>query len=128
MPPGCSLTVIASARYVNCGHNPPVLLRHDGDLTRLEATATVLGAFAQWEGSARRLRLDPGDVLIIFSDGVTEAACGVEEYGEDRLIEALLNLRDDPSNRIVAGILNQVQEFSGGPQSDDLTLLVARGT
>ena len=72
--------------------------------------------------------MDPGDVLVIFSDGVTEAACGVEEYGEDRLIEALLNLKDDPANRIVSGILNQVQEFSGSAQSDDLTLLVARGT
>ena len=114
--------------YVNCGHNPPVLLQHDGSVVRLESTATVLGAFGQWQGSACRKRLDPEDVLAIFSDGVTEAACGEEEFGEDRLIEELLNHKGGPASAIVSGILKRVQELSRSGQSDDLTPLVARGT
>ena len=114
--------------YVNCGHNPPILLRHAGGVVRLDSTATVLGAFGQWLGSACLARLDPGDLLAIFSDGVTEAACGDEEFGEDRLIEELLSRKGGPSNAIVSGILGRVQEFSSDGQSDDLTLLIARGT
>jgi sigma-B regulation protein RsbU (phosphoserine phosphatase) len=113
--------------YGNCGHNPPVLLQHDGSVVRLESTATVLGAFGQWQGSACRKRLDPEDVLAIFSDGITEATCGEEEFGEDRLIEELLNRNGEPASAIVSRILKRVQEFSRGGQSDDLTLLVARG-
>jgi sigma-B regulation protein RsbU (phosphoserine phosphatase) len=112
--------------YVNCGHNPPLRLSRDGTLTRLEATATVLGAFDRWEGSAGRARLAPGDLLVLFSDGITEAARDDgEEFGESRLIEELLALGGDSAEAIVFGVLRRVQEFSGSAQSDDLTLLVA---
>lgn len=112
--------------YVNCGHNAPVWLSHDGNVARLEATATVIGAFNRWEGSACRARLVPGDLLVLFSDGVTEAARGDEEFGEPRLIEELHVRNGGPVDAIVSGILDRVQEFSSGAQSDDLTLLVAR--
>jgi len=114
--------------YVNCGHNPPVWLRSDGAVSRLESTATVLGAFGHWQGSACRMQLEAGDLLVIFSDGVTEAVCGDEEFGEERLIGELVRLKDDPADTIVSRLLARVQEFSAGAQSDDLTLLVARGT
>ena len=112
--------------YVNCGHNPPMLLRQDGTVERLNPTATVIGAFEQWQGSVCQTQLAPGDLLVIFSDGVTEAMRGEEEFGEDRLLAELNRCRSLPAGEIVAAILGVVQQFSGGAQSDDLTLLVAQ--
>ena len=61
-------------RYANCGHNPPILLRGKGSVERLNATATILGAFEDWECSIAEVQLVPGDLLAIYTDGVTEAA------------------------------------------------------
>jgi sigma-B regulation protein RsbU (phosphoserine phosphatase) len=113
--------------YVNCGHNPPVWLHRDGGVERLDPTATVIGMFQEWECSARKIYLCPGDLLAVFSDGITEATCGDDEFGEARLIEILKARAREPANEIVSGVLRAVQEFSAGAQSDDLTLLVARG-
>lgn len=112
--------------YVNCGHNPPIWLRPDGSVTRLEATATVIGAFERWQGSACRAQLDPGDLLVVYSDGVTEANRGEEEFGEARLIDELRENSRRPVAEIVPAILASVQQFSAGDQYDDLTLLAAR--
>jgi sigma-B regulation protein RsbU (phosphoserine phosphatase) len=112
--------------YVNCGHNPPIWLRPDGTVTRLAATATVIGAFERWQGSAGRAQLDPGDLLVVFSDGVTEANRGEEEFGEARLIDELRENSRRPVAEIVPAIMASVQQFSAGDQYDDLTLLAAR--
>ena len=112
--------------YVNCGHNPPVWLHSDGTAERLPTTATVLGMFGEWECSIDRIELVPGDLLAIFSDGVTEATNGNEEYGETRLIEVLRDQARKPAEHIVTAVLASVQKFSVGIQSDDLTLLVGR--
>ncbi|HUJ23394.1 MAG TPA: SpoIIE family protein phosphatase, partial [Bryobacteraceae bacterium] len=79
-----------------------------------------------WDCSAEERELGPGDLLAVFSDGVTEAACNEEEFGETRLIDELLARRRLPVNEIITAILGSVQEFSAGAQSDDLTLLIAR--
>ena len=113
-------------QYVNCGHNPPVWLRRDGSVARLEATATVIGAFDGWQGTAGHAQFEPGDLLVVFSDGVTEAPRGDDEFGERRLIDELLARNGDSVDAIVSGILCSVQAFSDGAQADDLTLLVAR--
>ncbi|MGA7770777.1 MAG: SpoIIE family protein phosphatase [Candidatus Sulfotelmatobacter sp.] len=112
--------------YVNCGHNPPVWLRQDGSVQRLASTATVIGLFEQWECSVEQIRLDSEDLLVIFSDGVTEAPRNEEEYGEARLIHELQACRHLQANEIVQAILASVQKFSAGTQSDDLTLLIAK--
>lgn len=112
--------------YVNCGHNPPIRLHPDGTVTRLEATATVIGAFERWEGSACRAPLNPGDLLVVYSDGVTEANRGEEEFGEVRLINELRENSRRPVSEIVPAILASVQQFSAGDQYDDLTLMAAR--
>ena len=112
--------------YVNCGHNPPVWLRAGGSVTRLEATATVIGAFEEWQGTACRAPLAPGDLLVVYSDGVTEANCGEEEFGEARLIRELQQDGRRPAAEVVHAILDSVQKFSPGAQYDDLTLLAAR--
>jgi sigma-B regulation protein RsbU (phosphoserine phosphatase) len=69
-------------RYVNCGHPPPVLLRGD-TAERLDCTCLVLGAFEQAEAEERTVTLQPGDRLVVFSDGVSEATRRGEVHGED---------------------------------------------
>jgi len=112
--------------YVNCGHNPPMLLRAGGSVDRLEATATVIGMFETWECAAREIQLAPGDFLAISSDGVTEAMLGEEEFGESRFLDRLRQTRLLPLEQVVTAVFTAVQQFSAGHQSDDLTLVVAR--
>jgi serine phosphatase RsbU (regulator of sigma subunit) len=114
-------------RYVNCGHLPPLLRRADGRIERLAATATVLGLFENWECAAEEVRLVPGDVLVLYSDGVTEAANDAgEEFGEARLIETLCAQPYLPAPALLEALLAAVEEFSHGQQADDITLVVAR--
>jgi phosphoserine phosphatase RsbU/P len=115
-------------RYVNCGHNPPVLLRASGAVERLAATATVLGLFEQWECSVASQQLVPGDVLLIYTDGISEAAPGedAEEFGDHRLIAKLRALGGKCACEILDAIIEEVQRFSHGEQADDMTLIVAR--
>src|ERR1039457_4878468 len=82
-------------RYVNCGHNPPMLLRKGGAVERLSATATVPGLFSDWECSVAEARLEAGDVLSIYTDGITETTGeSLEEFGEVRLLETLRKNRE----------------------------------
>jgi serine phosphatase RsbU (regulator of sigma subunit)/biotin operon repressor len=116
-------------RYANCGHLPALLLHTDGSLERLNSTTTVLGLFEEWECSTGECRLQPGDVLALYTDGVTESFNGSgEEFGERRLIEVLRRDRELPPTAMLASLTNEVQRFSPGEQHDDITLLVARST
>lgn len=112
--------------YVNCGHNAPLWLRSSGNVQRLPATATVLGIFENWECQEERIRPEQGDLLVLFSDGVTEAMCHEEEYGEARLIYELQSCRNFRAAEIVKCISESVQQFSAGAQSDDLTLVIVK--
>lgn len=115
--------------YVNCGHTPPVILRHDGRVERLEATATVLGLFGlAWECSVSQVRLRAGDILSIFTDGITEAtAADGDEFGEKRLLQVLRQHQDRQSGEILCEIEQTLDEFrSNQPFQDDLTLVVVR--
>ncbi|MDA2912452.1 SpoIIE family protein phosphatase [Acidobacteriia bacterium AH_259_A11_L15] len=114
-------------RYANCGHNPPLLLRGDGTVERLTATATVLGMFEKWECSVAEVSLAPGDTLVIFSDGVTEAMSDEgEEFGDARFVKALRAHGHLPVDSLLHTLVSTVQEFSGREQEDDVTLVVAR--
>lgn len=112
--------------YINCGHNPPLCLRREGGIERLEATATVLGAFEEWPCALGRLQLDPGDRLVAYSDGVTEAMRQGEVFGEDRLVELFRRHEHAAPEELVSAVLTEVQSFGAGELSDDLTLVVAR--
>ena len=115
-------------RYVNGGLLPPVLLpaRAGAEPVRLQPTAPAIGLFEEWQGSYADIAVAPGDVLALFSDGVTEAMRGEDEFGEARFIEELAACRTMPAAEIVDTILTSVQQFSAGTQYDDLTLVVAR--
>jgi len=113
--------------YANCGHNAPLLFRANGSLERLTSTSTVIGLFPNWQCITRRITLAPGDLLVVYTDGVTEAndAAG-EEFGEARLVETVRASLTLLPKDLVAAIQNAVQTFSSGEQSDDLTLVIAR--
>jgi serine phosphatase RsbU (regulator of sigma subunit)/catechol 2,3-dioxygenase-like lactoylglutathione lyase family enzyme len=114
-------------RYANCGHLPALLLRRDGTLERLDSTCTVLGLFKVWDCVIEERRLFPGDTLALYTDGVTEAFNDAgEEFGDQRLIEALRRHREQPSQAMVASIVDEVQRFSPQEQYDDITMIVAR--
>ena len=116
-----------SLRYANCGHIAPIILRKDGMILRLPSTTTVVGLFLKWESSIEQVTLCPGDLLVVCTDGVTEApnARG-EEYGETRLTQVIQANRGLPVNELLAVIQACVQEFSGPTQADDITLIVTR--
>jgi len=116
-----------SLRFANCGHVAPLILRADGAIERLRSTTTVLGLFLKWESPVYEVRLHPGDLLVIYTDGVTEApnAQG-EEYSEVRLAELMQQNRDLPVHELLVTIETSVKEFSGATQADDITLIVAR--
>ncbi|HTP32027.1 MAG TPA: SpoIIE family protein phosphatase [Candidatus Acidoferrales bacterium] len=115
-------------RYVNCAHCPPLILRARGELERLPSTATMLGAFARWDCVEAETELRPGDTLLLYSDGVTEAgADSGEDFGEERLIHALRVNHRQPAQPLVEAIVHDVQEFSGAARSDDVTVVALRG-
>jgi len=112
-------------RYVNCGHNPPILLRANGSVERLAATATVLGLFEQWECTVAECQLAFGDVLVIYTDGISEAGPNEEEeYGEERLIATTRTHHQQSAGEILDTIVSDVQLFSHGRQADDMTLII----
>jgi len=114
-------------RYANCGHLPALLMRPTGCVERLEATAPALGIFSDWACPTAERQLGPGDLLAIYTDGITEAfSPSGEEFGEERLIETLQRSRDLRPRDLIAAIFDEVHRFSPHEQSDDVTLIVAR--
>jgi serine phosphatase RsbU (regulator of sigma subunit) len=115
--------------YTNAGHNPPVVVRADGEFETLtEAGGVILGILPMATYQEARTTLNPGDVLVLFSDGVTEAADPSDnEYGEERLGTLVASMKDRPSEEIVEAIHNTVIAFTqGAPAADDITVVVAR--
>jgi phosphoserine phosphatase RsbU/P len=116
-------------KYVNAGHNPPLLARKDGSVEKLDCTGLILGIMATAPYEQKICALNPGDALVLFSDGVTEACRPDidEEFGEDRLAESFMKLRDERAKAIIEAITLQVHDFTGGmPPADDITLVIAK--
>jgi serine phosphatase RsbU (regulator of sigma subunit) len=114
--------------YANCGHLSAILLR-DGDTPeRLESTCMVLGLFKDWACSMAECRINPGDTLALYTDGITESFNGAgEEFGEERLIEALRRNGGSSSHALLNSVVEEVRRFSPHEQHDDITLIIARG-
>jgi len=114
-------------RYANCGHLPALLLRSDDTVERLEATATVLGIFKDWDCEIGEHQLRPGDTLALYTDGITESYNSADEqFGEQRLIEALQRHCGQSSQCLLESIVAEVRSFSPHEQHDDITLIVAK--
>jgi sigma-B regulation protein RsbU (phosphoserine phosphatase) len=116
--------------FVNAGHNPPYILR-GGQIIPLEATGTVVGLLADAEYAQATIPMRPGDVLLAFTDGISEAMNHEdEEWGEDRMIATAQQLLNQPgcthsAQQLLDCILTAADKFtSGAPQHDDMTLLV----
>jgi len=114
-------------RYVNCGHPAALLLHPDGTLGRLEPTATVLGLAEEWDCALGEASLVPGDMLLVYTDGVIEARNqSGEEFGADRLAEVLRVHGQRPVSELLRRIVAGVECYAGGRLEDDLTLVAAR--
>jgi sigma-B regulation protein RsbU (phosphoserine phosphatase) len=115
--------------YANAGHNPPYLLGNDGSVRKLEITGDIiLGCFEDHPFTSRSLTLAPGDGVLLYTDGVTEAFNNIEEpYGEARLEALLAGLQSLPVEQIVPRVAGDVVQFAQDyPQSDDITLLAMK--
>jgi serine phosphatase RsbU (regulator of sigma subunit) len=114
-------------RYANCGHLSGLLLRADGNLERLDSTGTLLGLFEEWDCFMRDQKLSPGDVLALYTDGITEANNEHgEEFGERSLVEALLQHRELSCQALLSAIVDEVRRFSSQEQHDDITAIIAK--
>jgi phosphoserine phosphatase RsbU/P len=116
--------------YVNAGHNPPFLARAAGEIERLGQTGRPLGLFQTSSYDAREVALGPGDLLVCYSDGVTEEtnAAG-EEFGEERLIALARDTADPEPAGIVARVIDELdRHHAGRPPQDDITLVALRRT
>lgn len=115
-------------RYSNAGHNPPMLLSKDGEPRLLETGGPVLGVIPSFSFEEATVTIDPGDLLLIYSDGFTEAMDRrFEEFGEARLLEATRAAWDLPAAGLVESIFDAVNKHAGdAPQTDDMTLMALR--
>ena len=117
----------SSLRYVNCGHVPPVLFRDDGEVERLGSTAPVVGMLKNWNSTVDEVALRPGDVLVMFTDGVTEAKNpAADDFGYDRLVRTIRNCFSLKPASLAETVIQAVQVFSGFRRQDDVTVMVVR--
>ena len=119
-----------ACRYVNAGHNEGLLVRADGTVEQMPACGVPIGLFPSATYSEGEVTLEPGDLIALYSDGVTEANdTQDQEFELDRLIESLRQRRTTGAEEIVAGVFADVDAFAGeAPQYDDITLLVLKRT
>jgi serine phosphatase RsbU (regulator of sigma subunit) len=116
-------------RYANCGHPPALLLRGDNGLERLRSTCTVVGLFEKWDCVMEERELAPGDAVLLYTDGVTEALNDAgEEFGEERLLKAARQHRGRSLPELLAAVADQARRFSPYEQTDDITLIAAKCT
>ncbi len=114
--------------YANAGHNPPLLARAGGEIVPLQEGGPVLGILRSLAYQQFRVAFSPGDALLLYSDGVTEAAnAAAEEFGEDRLAQVLSASRQAGAEQIVDAVHDAVDLFlAGHPPADDITVVAAR--
>ncbi len=129
---GCLDRSDGSLCYVNAGHLPPLLLRRSagggGAVERLETGGPVLGLLPGSSYEEGKIHVEEGDLLVLFSDGLTEAPNSQgEEFGEEGLLRALRSVNRGSASDICHSVLNEMKAFTGAqPPSDDLTLLIIR--
>ena len=113
--------------YTNAGHLPPILIR-DGAATRLDINGTVVGAFPFSRYTESQIELRSGDLLICYTDGITEPENEYGEmFGEERLIEFIAKNSERQDHSIIEALMESVRQWTGAPElSDDMTVVLAR--
>jgi sigma-B regulation protein RsbU (phosphoserine phosphatase) len=115
--------------YVNAGHNPPCLVRKTGRIDVLDPTGPLVAPFRDATFHDAQCRLDPGDLLVLFTDGVTEAgSAGGELFGEERLERVLRSSSSSPVADVCRSVIRAASDFTRGDLPDDATVLVLRRT
>jgi phosphoserine phosphatase RsbU/P len=114
--------------YINAGHNWPVLRRSSGQLERLQTGGIPLGLFPKTSYQCAQVTLTPGDLLLVFTDGLVEAENHQEEeYGEARMLTTLNNYSGANATEVLRGLMTSADQFVGtAAQHDDITCLVLR--
>jgi phosphoserine phosphatase RsbU/P len=114
--------------FSNAGHNPPVLMRQDGRIEYLEEGGVALGVLPDASFEDRPVALRPGDVVVFYTDGVSEAPSpSSEQYGPERIERLVAGMVERSAAEIMAALIASVQEWTGaGRQEDDLTLVVLK--
>ncbi len=126
------LAIISADReevtYTNAGHNPGFLLHADGRVDELTASGMPLGLVPNSEYTQQTCHMESGDLLFLYTDGITEAEDPAEqEYGEERLIEFLRARRTLPLEEIADQLHDEIEGFTqGAPPTDDRTVIIAR--
>lgn len=118
-----------AVHYCNAGHNPPLLVRADGSVETLTVGGIILGILGTAKYQEGVCEMCEGDILVLFSDGVTEASNpeSGEEFGEDRLARLVYLNRMHPASTIIDAVKNAVAAWSAGsPQADDITVVIAK--
>jgi serine phosphatase RsbU (regulator of sigma subunit)/FixJ family two-component response regulator len=111
--------------YSNAGHSRGLIVRQSGQVVNLEQGGIVLGPFPDWKYKQDEVELHSGDRVLLFTDGVTEIRnLAGEEFGEERLIDLLIEYRGLPADHLQQMVMSEVARFSGGNFQDDATLLI----
>jgi sigma-B regulation protein RsbU (phosphoserine phosphatase) len=117
----------AQLTYSNAGHLPPLVLGRDGKIRRLDRGGTVVGLMDGMSYEEGRIEMRSGDILVAYSDGVTEPENDFGDFGEDRLMEVVARYRDQPLHVISAQVMLALDAWIGAEeQPDDITLVLAR--
>jgi sigma-B regulation protein RsbU (phosphoserine phosphatase) len=113
--------------YANAGHNPPFLLR-DRNIVRLDTGGTILGVFDRTTYQDDTVQLQPGDSLVVFSDGIPDALSAAgEEFGDDRLLSCVQSQRGAHPTEVIDALLTALRRFCGGTsRTDDVTAVAIR--
>lgn len=113
-------------KYVNAGHNPTAVIRRNGAVAWLTASALPVGLFADTVYETQTIQLYPGDLIVAYTDGVVEPAnADQKEWGADGLLAAIRPLRTCEPESVVDGVFTALDAFTNGAQSDDATVLAA---
>jgi sigma-B regulation protein RsbU (phosphoserine phosphatase) len=114
--------------YCNAGHNYPILVRKNGSIESLKKGGLLLGAFPEARYEMGEISFKPGDMLVLYTDGLSEAMDNHDiEYGEERLIENIVKLRTQPAEIICSMIVKSVKQYASGINDfDDMTIVVIR--
>ena len=115
-------------RYINAGHNPPLFIEKNGQVTRLESGGFCLGMFPAVTYEAKVVELAQGDMVVLYTDGITEARnTDNQELGEETLTSLLKKSLKQPAVKVVEKVMSEVTKFStGAPPMDDMTFVVIK--